>query len=166
MSGMGKISGASKNSLLSSSSSLRSPLAGQHRSGKGDRAGQEGTSSPVSCSRLPCHHQQVEGVTPHPSSEGCQRIRSPFGPCCGCQNPLATQVRWDRHIPWDQQSQALKILGSIWETLWHSTCPSPPLPEPPEPDVLAGSTVAPRKALSRWLCCLASCSSVSSSRIR
>lgn len=27
-----------------------------------------------------------------------------------------------------------------------------------------GSTVAPLKALSRWLCCLASCSSVSSSR--
>lgn len=28
-----------------------------------------------------------------------------------------------------------------------------------------GRTVAPLKALSRWLCCLASCSSVSSSRI-
>lgn len=49
MSGMGKISGASKNSLLSSSSSLRSPLAGQHKSGKGDGAGEEGTSFPVSC---------------------------------------------------------------------------------------------------------------------
>lgn len=38
--------------------------------------------------------------------------------------------------------------------------------EPPDPAVPAGSTVAPRKALSRWLCCLASCSSVSSRRMR
>ena len=41
-----------------------------------------------------------------------------------------------------------------------------PLPEPTLPGVFAGSTVAPRKALSRWLCCFASCSRVSSSRIR
>lgn len=41
-----------------------------------------------------------------------------------------------------------------------------PLAEPPDPAVPAGSTVAPRKALSRWLCCLASCSSVSSRRMR
>lgn len=41
-----------------------------------------------------------------------------------------------------------------------------PLPDPALPGGFAGSTVAPRKALSRWLCCFASCSRVSSSRIR
>lgn len=41
-----------------------------------------------------------------------------------------------------------------------------PFPGPALPEGCAGSTVAPRKALSRWLCCFASCSKVSSSRIR
>lgn len=45
---------------------------------------------------------------------------------------------------------------------------APPLPfvESMLPGALAGRTVAPRKALSRWLCCLASCSNVSSRRMR
>lgn len=57
-------------------------------------------------------------------------------------------------IPWLPSEQATQRPSDL------------PFPGPALPEGCAGSTVAPPKALSRWLCCFASCSKVSSSRIR
>lgn len=68
--------------------------------------------------------------------------------------------------------ESLQVCYQRQKTTWlrcERATPEPgdlPFPEPALPGVFAGSTVAPRKALSRWLCCFASCSRVSSSRIR
>jgi len=138
LSGTVMISGASKNSL-SSSSSLKSPFAEQQ--GSGGRQRQRGL-----CTRCPLwgggRAEFGHGVEQKTENSGSGMPSSTLG----FRAPPAPQ----------QPATPQPVPG----------CAQIPLAEPPLPAEPAGRTVAPRNALSRWLCCLASCSSVSSRRMR
>lgn len=120
VSGMGMISGASKNSL-SSSSSLKSPFAGQHGSGEWrgklrQRVEDSSRYSPAGHWRVPRHHQPGEGphTTPAALSGGRQGLGGAgtgfvgggaVSSCCRCRSRSAAQERPDRAIAWGQQCE-------------------------------------------------------------
>lgn len=169
-------SGASKNSF-SSSSSLRSPFAGQQGSGQGDGdrpcawahpgpAGDRGHRRIPATAGPGTIWEQPPGCKA-PQSHGGHQASLPLGDSGVRLGDRLTALRYaERSALGFPSPPATRHLAPPSRPRDETRALGVPLAEPPDPAVPAGRTVAPRKALSRWLCCLASCSSVSSRRMR